>query len=148
MGLGYVLPELLPHSGSSLSPSEKTWMINCSIYSYNVTQHLNGVVYSQWSLDKIFMVTIKFLPYSKTFTQKKTYITSDKHSTSRTPTYSLKSTLINGSKCCYLRDGRFWEVVKNCISNTCTLYKIIKTGPLFLEFNWLEKVLALIYYKT
>ena len=46
----------------------------------------NGVADSQRSLDKIFMVTIKFLPYSKTFMKKKTYITSDKHSTSRTKT--------------------------------------------------------------
>ena len=29
---------------------------------------------------------IKFLPYSKTFMQKKTYITSDKHSTALTKT--------------------------------------------------------------
>ena len=50
---------------------------------------------------------IKFLPYSKTFMQKKTYITSDKHITSPNQN-SLKSTLINGSKCRFLR----WSLLR------------------------------------
>ena len=66
--------------------SQSQWKNLNDKLQYNVTHHFNGVVYSQRSLDKIFMVTIKFLPYSKTFTQKKTYITSDKDSTSLTKT--------------------------------------------------------------